>query len=308
MRALIGARTANEEIAQANSSVQQAKQRAIEHGKSAELFSNAVKPLLSLVPAGSIVEAMVGAFTDATLAVDEASRLSDEHRAAFEQAQQQWRRSQRLFESVRAIATSEGFVRSDLELAEVLRRNTLEEALEDYERIENGIIQHKAVITDELAKMEEDFERAVTELAQLVGEALSLLRRATETLKLPDHVPRVAGRTVLTMQKGIFGMSKEARRERLGPFMTQLAADGNIPESGAALATPCSDGACWQQAWSQATQGRRDGRRAVRASREVVEVRRGEHFDGHPAVLRHRSASIRTEGSVPRCRWWCSHP
>lgn len=236
-RAITDARTAGEDLNQANSAAQQARQRALEYGKSAELFANAVKPLLSLVPAESRAEAVAGAFMDATVAGDDAAHLMDEHRASSDKSQHQWRRSQRLFETVRAIATTEDFSRSDVELAEVLRRNTLEEALEDYERIENGIVQRKAVIEDELAKMEEDFERAVTELAQLVGEALSLLRRATETLKLPDHVPRVAGRTVLTMHKGIFGLSKEARRERLGPLMTQLSADGNIPESGAALAT-----------------------------------------------------------------------
>jgi len=235
--ALGNVRTSSESLNQANSAAQQARQRALEFAKYADLFANAVKPLMSLVPAESSAEAVEGAFMDATLVGDEAARLINEHRASSEKAQNQWRRCQRQFDSVRAIAMTEEFAKSDLELAEMLRRNTLEEALEDYERIENGIVQRKSVITDELAKMDEDFDRAVTELSQLVGDALSLLRRATETLRLPDHVPRVAGRTVLAMHKGLFGMSKEARRERLGPLMTQLAADGNIPESGAALAT-----------------------------------------------------------------------
>ncbi|WP_432260844.1 hypothetical protein [Cupriavidus sp. TMH.W2] len=240
--ASVAVSNATEEVAQAKTAVQQAKQRAVEFEKYVDSFSNAMKPIAGLVPenlesTGTVAQLLDHAFLDATVAVDEAARLSDEHRLAAENSQKQWKRSQHLFENVRLTALSEDFKKSDVELADVLRRNTLEEALGDYERIENGIVQRKAVISDELAKMDEDFERAVTELSQLVGDALSLLRRATETLKLPNHVPRVAGRTVLTMQKSIFGLSKEARRERLGPLMSQLAADGNIPESGAALAT-----------------------------------------------------------------------
>ncbi|MGT2454408.1 hypothetical protein ACU4GI_14500 [Cupriavidus basilensis] len=231
------ARDAIDGVKQAKAAIQQAQQQARVFGGYAENFSNAMKPLLGLVPEGHVAEPVGNAFITATVAGDEAARLIDGHRTVSNKAQQEWKKCQRLFENVRAIAMSDEFARSDLELAEVLRRNTLEEALEDFERIENGIAQRKASINDELAKMDEDFERAVKELTQLVGEALALLRRATETLKLPDHVPRVAGRTILTMHKGIFGLSQEARRERLGPLMNQLAADGNIPESGAALAT-----------------------------------------------------------------------
>lgn len=85
--------------------------------------------------------------------------------------------------------------------------------------------------------MGEDFERAVIELLQLVNDALGLFKRATEALRLPDDVPRVAGRTVLSMPRSIFQLTHEARRERLGPLLDRLAADGNVPENGAALAT-----------------------------------------------------------------------
>src|SRR5690606_15341034 len=81
------------------------------------------------------------------------------------------------------------------------------------------------------------FERAVIELLQLVNDALGLFKRATEALRLPDDVPRVAGRTVLSMPRSIFQLTHEARRERLGPLLDRLAADGNVPENGAALAT-----------------------------------------------------------------------
>jgi hypothetical protein len=66
---------------------------------------------------------------------------------------------------------------------------------------------------------------------------MRLLHRAAEDMRLPDSVPVVGGLTVVKMSRTLFTLTQEGQRAGLKPYMEELAADGNIPETGAALAT-----------------------------------------------------------------------
>lgn len=237
-RARQAAETAAFEAARAR---EQARGRQKECETNAGLFQAGAKAIRSLLPPDAQAAVVPSAKTDwflhASAAADEVAALVSRYQGLERSMTAHRETASRLFERVRAVAANDVFERTDPQLADILRRNTLEEALEDYERVQNGIVQRRECIEEELEKMGEDFERAIIELLQLVNDALGLLKRATEALRLPDDVPRVAGRTVLSMPRSLFQLTHEARRERLGPLLDRLAADGNVPENGAALAT-----------------------------------------------------------------------
>lgn len=178
----------------------------------------------SLFPAGAEVNEVCAALsTDLTKA-----------RAAVDNTRAN---ANRLHEKVKAIAAEEAFAKTDLDIAIALRGNTLETAMDDHERISKALTDRKAAVESELATMHADFERAADALLELVTIALRLLRRATEALLLPESAPIVGGLPVLRMPKTVLHLNQEQRKERLRPFLEELVADGNIPETGAALTT-----------------------------------------------------------------------
>jgi hypothetical protein len=219
----------------ANRAGEEAKTRLEAYATSARQFADAAKFVRGY--ATDPAPAPSTAFSDAQHVMDEVSALLQAHEYAQKRTKKHHDAAGRCFQKVSAFATSETFERTDVELAQTLRRNQLDEALIDYERVENAIVQRRESIESDLREMDGDFERAVGELLQLVDMTVKLLQKATTTLTLPDHVPRVAGRTVLRMPRILFGLTREMRRERLGPMLERMAADGNVPENGSALAT-----------------------------------------------------------------------
>lgn len=147
-----------------------------------------------------------------------------------------FQRAGQAHERVRALAGEESFAKVDAELAVTLRANTLEASILDYARIERAITERRAAVASELATMDHDFAQATERLAGLVTTARDLLRRATEGMHLPDNVPMVGGLTVLRMSRSLFSLSQEDRKAGLKPYMDLLAADQNVPPTGAALA------------------------------------------------------------------------
>jgi hypothetical protein len=145
--------------------------------------------------------------------------------------------ARRAHDKVLRIVTDAEFLKVDADLAVTLKSNPIEAAIRDHARIEHAIEDRMAAVVSELATMEQDFERATEALHGLASTAITLLRRAAEDMRLPDNVPVVGGLTVVKMSRALFTLTHEARRARLRPYMEELAADGNIPESGAALAT-----------------------------------------------------------------------
>jgi hypothetical protein len=211
-----------ENAAEARRKAAVAKDAARAFGTDAERFANAAKPLQLEVPDLADVAPDPVRYNSPQTAADEASELLLALKTVDSRLGKLFKQAQSLFEKVRSLASTAEFAKADLELADILRRNTLEEALDDFERVENGIRQREDTLKDDLAKLDEDFDRAVLQASQLVSDALGLLRRATETHKLPDHVPRVAGKTVITMHKSV---------------LTKMAAEGRKYDTGAALAT-----------------------------------------------------------------------
>jgi hypothetical protein len=140
-------------------------------------------------------------------------------------------------ERVQRIAGEESFIKVDAELSVTLKNNPLDATIQDHARIEAAITDRMAAVLSELSTMDQDFERASEQLLGLVNTAMRLLHRAAEDMRLPDSVPVVGGLTVVKMSRTLFTLTQEGRRAGLKPYMEELAADGNIPETGAALAT-----------------------------------------------------------------------
>lgn len=169
---------------------------------------------------GEICEKLARALKEA------GSRLERAHKAAHH-----------AHEKVQLIVGDESFIKVDAELSVTLKSNPLDATIQDYARIEAAITDRMAAVVGELSTMNQDFERATEQLVGLVNTAIRLLHRAAEDMKLPDNVPVVGGQTVVKMSRTLFTLTHEGRRAGLKPYMETLAADGNIPESGAALAT-----------------------------------------------------------------------
>ncbi|MCM2310355.1 MAG: hypothetical protein NDI84_03035 [Steroidobacteraceae bacterium] len=175
-------------------------------------------------------------FTDTEQLGAECRKLTKAREEASKTAQSARDRVLVLHSRVGDLARSKEFAEVEQDLAERLLRNELADALRDHERVGGAIADRLAAVQSELATMNQDFDRAVERLLGLVQDGLRILKRATEGIRLPDQVPIVAGKTVLTMQKSVTTLSNEQRRATLRLYMDSLAADGNIPETGAALA------------------------------------------------------------------------
>lgn len=141
------------------------------------------------------------------------------------------------YEKVLRIVREDEFKSVDAELSVTLNNNTWEATVSDYLRIENAIDDRIATVASELATMEQDFERTTVTLLGLVNNAIKLLRRASEAMRLPKNVPMVGDLTVVKMSRVLGTLTEDEKREKLKPYMEEIAANGNIPETGAALAT-----------------------------------------------------------------------
>lgn len=175
-------------------------------------------------------------FTDSQGLGDACGLLISAKQGASDAVAKAHKRAEQAHDRVRALAGEESFAKVDVELAVTLRANSLEASILDYARIERAITERRAAVASELATMDHDFEQATERLAGLVTTARDLLRRATEAMHLPDSVPMVGGLTVLRMSRTLFSMSQEDRKAGLKPYMDLLAADQNVPPTGAALA------------------------------------------------------------------------
>jgi hypothetical protein len=145
----------------------------------------------------------------------------------------------RLHESISALAHDEEFVRVDLELAMILRDNTVEATINDYQRLGKAADNRRDTIENELASMESDMARGTDALLGLTTDGLRILARAADVLKLPDTLAVFGGKSVIRMSGTVHRLTSEQRREALSIYMEELCKDGNIPESGAALTAAC---------------------------------------------------------------------
>lgn len=204
----------------------------------ADKFGNSAKGLSSQIPEGAEPVPSNPALFLTTVGLGDAAALfGKDLRDATKALENAGKNASRYYEKVKTLAGEESFVKTDLEIATWLRENSLEAAIDDHLRITKAIEDRQAVIENELATMAADFDRALNGLLGLANDALRLLGRATDALRLPDSSPIIGGLTVLKMPKTVLSMTQETRRLTLEPYMNELAADDNIPESGAALAT-----------------------------------------------------------------------
>lgn len=234
----VQASQAEEAEAEAARQAKDARRQAREAGQAAATYDNQVHVLRSALPPDFPPRAAdLSLFVDAQALGESCGRLLRARQTAEDASRNAYQSANSAHERVRQLAAEEGFASVDAELAITLKTNALAAALVDYGRIQRAITERIAAVTSELATMDQDFERATEQLAGLVTTAKDLLRHATDSMRLPDNIPIVGGRTVLKMSGHLLKMSQEDRRTALKPFMDELAATSNIPESGAALAT-----------------------------------------------------------------------
>lgn len=205
------------------------------HYKAAQKFKDAGSTLRAFSAGEALVRDDM--FLSADSALNEATALRETAEKAEKQLKTLVAKASKLFEQMQALAADPAFEQVDLDLALTLKRNTLSEALDDHERLGLAITQRMDSIRAELMSMDADFGRAMDSLLQLVDDSLALLRRATQGIKLPDNVPRVAGRSVLKISSKVFAATREERLEMLKPMVLTLAAENRLPTSGPALAT-----------------------------------------------------------------------
>lgn len=229
---------AEEAEAEAARRAKDARRQAREADQAVAAYDNQAQVLRSALPPDFPPRAAdLSLFVDPQILGESCSRLLRARQAATDASGKAYQKANNAHERVRQLAAEEGFASVDAELAVTLKTNSLAAALVDYGRIQRAITERVAAVNSELATMDQDFERATEQLAGLVTTARDLLRHATDSMRLPDNIPIVGGRTVLKMSGHLLKMSQDDRRTALKPFMDEMAAAGNIPESGAALAT-----------------------------------------------------------------------
>ncbi|QBR02473.1 hypothetical protein [Paraburkholderia pallida] len=144
-----------------------------------------------------------------------------------------------LHEKIASLARDEEFAKVDVELAMILRENTVEATINDYQRLARAAQNRRDTIDNEVASMEGDMVRGTDALLALTTDGLRILTRAADTLRLPDSVPVYGGKAVIKMNGSVGRLTSDQRREALSIYMDELCKDGNIPESGAALTAAC---------------------------------------------------------------------
>ncbi|WP_144141173.1 hypothetical protein [Paraburkholderia sp. BCC1884] len=144
-----------------------------------------------------------------------------------------------LHDKILSLARDDDFAKVDVELAIILRDNSVEATINDYRRLQRAAQNRRDTIENELASMDGDMARGTDALLTLTTDGLRILTRATDMLKLPDSVPVYGGKGVLKMTTSVGRLTSDQRREVLSIYMDELSRDGNIPESGAALAAAC---------------------------------------------------------------------
>lgn len=227
--ALIGER-AREAASKARALAQAAANDAV-------LYDGQAKLLRAVVPDGELPAPDIARFTTTESVSDSCAKRMRARSDAERAHSAARRRVEAAYENVRRVARSDAFMAAEPSIGFMLTDNQLEATIRDYERIENAIKDRLATVSSELATMDHDFERATERLAELVKTATTLLKRACDNMSLPENVPVVGGQPVLKMNRKVLLMSQEDRKAALRSYMDSLAAGGNIPESGAALAT-----------------------------------------------------------------------
>jgi len=145
----------------------------------------------------------------------------------------------RLHDRIAKLAQEEAFARVDVEMAAILRDNTVDASIEDFERLEKAAENRRDTVEHELNSMKGDLDRGTNALVSLATDGLSTLKRAYEDLTLPASLAVFGGKPVIKLSGSVFRLTADQRREHLAMYMSELSEDGNIPESGAALTAEC---------------------------------------------------------------------
>jgi len=144
-----------------------------------------------------------------------------------------------LHEEIVALAREDKFACVDVELAMILRENSVDATINDYQRLRRAAENRRDTIENELASMAGDLARGTDALLALTADGLRILARAADVLKLPATLPVYGGKSVIKMSGTVHRLTSDQRREALAIYMEELCSDGNIPESGAALTAAC---------------------------------------------------------------------
>jgi hypothetical protein len=184
------------------------------------------------VSEGAVVADFLSTFEEAQTFVRERSRQLLQTKGRLTVAQKQ---CTNLHERITSLARDDEFAKVDVELAMILRDNTVEATINDYQRLSAAAQNRRDTIANELASMESDMIRGTDALVSLTTDGLRILTRAADALRLPESVPVYGGKAVIKMNGSAGRLTADQRREALSIYMEELCRDGNIPESGAAL-------------------------------------------------------------------------
>ena len=172
----------------------------------------------------------------------EVAELAREAMASLRRAKDAFATAQsRVFETydrVRRFADSDALrqLEGEAEVAMHLRKNNpVDVALSA--TVTAGLIDERLTsIEHDLARHDDDLRACVEELERLFVTARNIVRRMTRDGRIPDDVPRFGGQQVFRIGVDLSRVKAEQRTEILRRYVTRLADDSRIPETGQHIA------------------------------------------------------------------------
>ena len=142
------------------------------------------------------------------------------------------------YDEIRKFMSSPTFSRLDgeREVALHLRANDALDAAAHAPGTAGLIDDRLKSIEHDLSRLDEDLQACIDELDHLLRTALHILRRMVDDGRIPDDVPRFGGQPVFRIRANLSRIPATQRREILGRYITDLAEDNRVPESGQDIA------------------------------------------------------------------------
>ena len=178
-------------------------------------------------------EEVAGLVSGSVAALQEAKYASEKaHGAIYE-----------TYDVIRRFTNSDVFRRleSEREIAAHLRLNNPLAAAAGADRIAAHIEDRLKTIEHDLSWLDDDRHACVKELERLLGTALHILGRMTRVGQMPAHIPRFGGQPVFRARADFSRIPGEQRREILRAYVTDLAGDDRVPETGQEIASELVD-------------------------------------------------------------------
>ena len=142
------------------------------------------------------------------------------------------------YDRVRRFADSDALrqLEGEREVAMHLRKNNPADTALSAVETAGHIEERLASIEHDLSRHEQDLRACVEELERLFVTARNIVRRMARDGRIPDDVPRFGGQQVFRIGVDMSRVKAEQRRDILRRYVTRLADDSRIPETGQHIA------------------------------------------------------------------------